>query len=579
MRQMQEEAAARRAQEQPASPLKRGWQFIYNNFIPAFAFSNSGNTANDMPPPPTTPTRSRPKNVYNTPGAFPGMCLDSDSESSSPARAQDVEMSDETQSPSPPGLGKATTPDSASFSSTAASSSSGNRSSFYAFPSTSSAATSTEDLFTSRAHACNTADCSGDCYCNDPDSTFRIFNDSRFTGAEEDVSLHEEKEAERLRKRAEDRRRREEEERERARREAEKAEKERIRRREAEQREQFKRQREEHERKEREKREQDEADYRHVENIFAPVAEMEMRQAMERGETEEQLRERQQKIWDEWEALIEKVRRQREEKERLEREREREEKRRKDREEKARKEREEAERRERREHKSKSSSKQSRSHPYARSSNSNRKRGGLHFEPSDDPFEKPFIAGDSPFHRGCRRPNFRKPNFGSRARASASATPTFTSVPKPPTSPTPGASLKSNAKKYSKNPSTYFEWYESEWSAINSLQSTGPLTFKDIPWALTQMPYLPSHVTSAGVKTFLVSRHSSFATTGSKRLTTRERRIAAKKELMYWHPDKFATRVLERVADPKERELIKEAADTVQKALTEFMREPDGGAD
>ncbi|KAL5500906.1 hypothetical protein ACEPAH_9293 [Sanghuangporus vaninii] len=614
MRQLREEAAARRAEEQSSSPLKRGWQFIYNNFMPAFGFASSGDTGDGMPAPPETPTRSRPKKTYNTPGAFPGMTIDSDTESSSPAnsnsKSPDVEMSDETQSPLPsgPGSAKATSPDSASFSSTTPSSSSGNRSSFYAFPSTSSAATSTEDFFASRSHTCNSANCTGGYYYTDPDNSFRVFHDCHFAGNEEEMFSREEKEAERSRKRAEDRRKREEEEHERERMRRD-AEKERWRRREAEEREQLKRQREEQEqeRKQREKREQDEADYRYVETIFAPIAALEMQQAKERGETEEQLRARQWRIWEEWDALVNQVRRQREEKERLEREREREERRRKEREEKARKEREESERRQREQHKDNrkpksksSSSKQSRPHPYARSTNSNRKRGGLHFEPSDDPFERPPAAGggDSPFTRGCRRPNFRKPNFGAnRAKANAASNSNSNSKPTAPSSPTtpaatPGAG-PSSKKKYSKDPTSYFEWYESEWMSINSLQPAArPLTFKDIPWALVQMPSLPDQVTSTGVKAFMASRHSSSSSssplssspstsTGMKKrgaLTLREKRAAAKRELMNWHPDKFATRVLGRVVDPVEREAIRAAADVVQKALTEYMREPDGVA-
>ena len=54
-------------------------------------------------------------------------------------------------------------------------------------------------------------------------------------------------------------------------------------------------------------------------------------------------------------------------------------------------------------------------------------------------------------------------------------------------------------------------------------------------------------------------------------------RAAAKKELLNWHPDKFATRVLARIADDAECEVVLEAADVVQKTLTELMRIPEAG--
>ncbi|KAL5522251.1 hypothetical protein ACEPAF_2108 [Sanghuangporus sanghuang] len=127
----------------------------------------------------------------------------------------------------------------------------------------------------------------------------------------------------------------------------------------------------------------------------------------------------------------------------------------------------------------------------------------------------------------------------------------------------------------SKDPGTYLEWYDSEWTACNaSSSSSSSLTFSDIPWPVIPFPQSPQEVPAAAVQSFMKQ-------CGSDELlptlvTTKQNRITVKKELLNWHPDKFSTRILQRVADPTDREVISRAADVVQKALISIINEPDG---
>ncbi|OCB88147.1 hypothetical protein A7U60_g4776 [Sanghuangporus baumii] len=131
-----------------------------------------------------------------------------------------------------------------------------------------------------------------------------------------------------------------------------------------------------------------------------------------------------------------------------------------------------------------------------------------------------------------------------------------------------------NSKKRSKDPGTYLEWYDSEWTACNTSSSSSSLTFSDIPWPVIPFPQSPQEVTAAAVQSFMKQCRSDELL--PKPVTTKENRITVKKELLNWHPDKFSTRILQRVADPTDREVISRAADVVQKALISIINEPDG---
>ena len=111
----------------------------------------------------------------------------------------------------------------------------------------------------------------------------------------------------------------------------------------------------------------------------------------------------------------------------------------------------------------------------------------------------------------------------------------------------------------------HFESYEEQWKTIASMNDTDPLTFATIPWPLLTTPRSPSDVTAPRVLEFM--KHSKRGNSGG---SSRGLKRLAMKELKNWHPDKFTTRVLARIWDEREREIVRSAADVVQKVLTEL---------
>ncbi|KAL5500892.1 hypothetical protein ACEPAH_9279 [Sanghuangporus vaninii] len=134
--------------------------------------------------------------------------------------------------------------------------------------------------------------------------------------------------------------------------------------------------------------------------------------------------------------------------------------------------------------------------------------------------------------------------------------------------------LELNSKKSSKNPVTYIEWYGNEWASITSSDDLSCLAFSNIPWAICPFPQSPQEVTEAGVRAFLEQR-CLIEPSNLSSASAKEKRVTLKWELLNWHPDKFSTRVLQRVLNPTDHEVINRAADVVQKALISIINEPD----
>ncbi|THH04110.1 hypothetical protein EW145_g5760 [Phellinidium pouzarii] len=107
-----------------------------------------------------------------------------------------------------------------------------------------------------------------------------------------------------------------------------------------------------------------------------------------------------------------------------------------------------------------------------------------------------------------------------------------------------------------------FSRYESLWALVSSPQTiTTALKFSDIPWPLLETPSSSADFTVEKISAFLF--HECRTTTTKKRII--------RDELLRWHPDKFAVRVLGRISDTSERQRVHEAADVVSRILTSLM--------
>ncbi|KAI5119313.1 hypothetical protein M0805_004557 [Coniferiporia weirii] len=107
-----------------------------------------------------------------------------------------------------------------------------------------------------------------------------------------------------------------------------------------------------------------------------------------------------------------------------------------------------------------------------------------------------------------------------------------------------------------------FVRYERLWARLSSpLTETTALGFASVPWPMLTAPSAPGDITAEGISAFLFHEDR----------TTAARKRVVKEELLRWHPDKFAVRVLGRVVDPVEHEHVSAGADIVSKVLTGLM--------
>lgn len=126
-------------------------------------------------------------------------------------------------------------------------------------------------------------------------------------------------------------------------------------------------------------------------------------------------------------------------------------------------------------------------------------------------------------------------------------------------------------------PENAWELYETRWDALatSTARTTSsrphavaplpkPLSFRDIPWPLFQVPKSPALITPHNVAAFLLSP------THSAQKTRRERLRCA---LLLWHPDKFEGRYLDRVRE-SERDAVQEGVKAVARCLHELLQAP-----
>ena len=217
-----------------------------------------------------------------------------------------------------------------------------------------------------------------------------------------------------------------------------------------------------------------------------------------------------------------------------------------------------------------------------------RRREGM-LRTQEKPQRKPRQSSGSHFHPYTSTPptDRNSPNSGLHDASSRPCPSSSLTAPSgvSPASKTPGkrvavtSSPDLNLKKFSKDASSYLDWYDHEWAVINSSGDTSSLFFSDIPWAICPYPRSAEDVTREGVRAFLEQRCPvkpvDQSDPAAKPAPARKKRVVLKKELLNWHPDKFSTRVLMRCASSDEREVIRLAADVVQRSLTAFITEPE----
>ncbi|KAJ3527301.1 hypothetical protein NMY22_g9840 [Coprinellus aureogranulatus] len=100
-----------------------------------------------------------------------------------------------------------------------------------------------------------------------------------------------------------------------------------------------------------------------------------------------------------------------------------------------------------------------------------------------------------------------------------------------------------------------------------TLSSQASLRWSDIPWPMNKPPFIPEDITTAAIKSYLISQQPIDKSRSQKDLI--------KDCIKRWHPDKFETKILTRVVE-EEREMVKEGAGSVMRSLNELLARVKG---
>ena len=105
-----------------------------------------------------------------------------------------------------------------------------------------------------------------------------------------------------------------------------------------------------------------------------------------------------------------------------------------------------------------------------------------------------------------------------------------------------------------------FESHEEKWRSLKS--STG-MGWDSFPWPVFKRPSAPDDISTPSVSAYVLSPYYP-----CERSKSSKDRI--KDHIKRWHPDRFETKILPRVAE-EERDKVKEGAGTVVRSLNELL--------
>ena len=104
-----------------------------------------------------------------------------------------------------------------------------------------------------------------------------------------------------------------------------------------------------------------------------------------------------------------------------------------------------------------------------------------------------------------------------------------------------------------------FEHHERQW---NSIATKDSLRWNNFPWPMLKVPSIPDEITYTAIHAYLGSPHYLEK--------DRSQKDRVKDHIKRWHPDRFETKLLPKVAE-EDREKVQEGAGVVLRTLNELL--------
>ncbi|KAF8881248.1 hypothetical protein BD779DRAFT_1445686 [Infundibulicybe gibba] len=106
-----------------------------------------------------------------------------------------------------------------------------------------------------------------------------------------------------------------------------------------------------------------------------------------------------------------------------------------------------------------------------------------------------------------------------------------------------------------------FDTHERQWTRLATLDE---LRWESFPWPMLKKPSVPEEITSVAISAYILSPHYPEK---DKSRPTKDR---IKEHIRRWHPDRFETKLLPKVAED-EKEKVKEGAGFVVRSLNDLL--------
>lgn len=104
-----------------------------------------------------------------------------------------------------------------------------------------------------------------------------------------------------------------------------------------------------------------------------------------------------------------------------------------------------------------------------------------------------------------------------------------------------------------------YETNERMWTALSSKPT---LVWDDFPWPIFRKALTAEDITTTAIESYICSQHYPDKTKSEK--------DRIKEYIRRWHPDRFETKLLVKVADG-ERDKVREAAGSVVRSLNDLL--------
>ncbi|KAH9026268.1 hypothetical protein EDB83DRAFT_2230443 [Lactarius deliciosus] len=105
-----------------------------------------------------------------------------------------------------------------------------------------------------------------------------------------------------------------------------------------------------------------------------------------------------------------------------------------------------------------------------------------------------------------------------------------------------------------------YENHDNKWRQLKDSDNLG---WNSFAWPVFRRPSEPEEMTTSAIGAYVLSKYAPDANTKSSK-------DRVKDHIKRWHPDKFETRILPRVAED-EREKVKAGAGVVVRGLNELL--------